>query len=119
VNQEISQKRADAVIHYLEQNGNIPIHRILAPAGLGTSHEVADNKTAAGRKMNRRVEVKVLVNQGLVASSGSGSGATQATGSGSTSSGATGTGATTTPSAPSTQPTQPPQPTQPTQPQQQ
>lgn len=102
VNQEISEKRADAVIHYLEQNGNIPIHRILAPAGLGTSHEVADNKTTAGRKMNRRVEVKVLVNQGLVASSGSGSGATQATGSGAT----TGTGATTTPS---TQPTQPQQ----------
>ena len=72
LNQELSQKRADAVIHYLEENGNIPLHRILAPAGLGTSHEVADNKTAAGRKLNRRVEVKVLVNQGLVASSSMG-----------------------------------------------
>jgi outer membrane protein OmpA-like peptidoglycan-associated protein len=65
-NQELSQRRAEAVIHYLEESGNIPIHRILTPSGLGTSHEAADNKTSAGRKLNRRVEVKVLVNQGLV-----------------------------------------------------
>lgn len=65
-NQELSQRRANAVIQYLEEQGNIPIHRILTPAGLGTSHEAADNKTSAGRKLNRRVEVKVLVNQGLV-----------------------------------------------------
>jgi OmpA-OmpF porin, OOP family len=69
VNQALSQRRADAVIQYLEENGDIPIHRILAPAGLGTSHEAADNHTSAGRKLNRRVEVKILVNQGLVGSS--------------------------------------------------
>lgn len=71
VNQALSQRRADAVIQYLEESGNIPIHRILTPAGLGTSHEAADNKTSAGRKLNRRVEVKVLVNQGLVSGSSS------------------------------------------------
>jgi outer membrane protein OmpA-like peptidoglycan-associated protein len=71
LNQDLSERRADAVIHYLEEQGDIPIHRILAPAGLGTSHEAADNKTRDGRKLNRRVEVKVLVNQGLVASAGS------------------------------------------------
>ncbi|MCU1291183.1 MAG: outer membrane protein OmpA/MotB family [Bryobacterales bacterium] len=70
VNQELSQRRANAVIHYLEQNGNIPIHRILTPSGLGTSHEAADNKTSEGRKLNRRVEVKVLVNQGLASATG-------------------------------------------------
>jgi outer membrane protein OmpA-like peptidoglycan-associated protein len=70
LNQELSQRRANAVIQYLEENGNIPIHRILTPSGLGTSHEAADNKTSAGRKLNRRVEVKVLVNQGLVSASG-------------------------------------------------
>jgi len=69
-NQALSERRAQAVINYLQQDGDIPIHRILAPAGMGTSHEAADNKTAEGRKMNRRVEVKVLVNQGLVAASG-------------------------------------------------
>ncbi len=74
VNQELSQRRADAVIHYLEEQGDIPIHRILAPAGLGTSHEAADNKTSSGRKLNRRVEVKVLVNQGLAAANASNNG---------------------------------------------
>jgi outer membrane protein OmpA-like peptidoglycan-associated protein len=65
-NQKLSEERANAVIQYLEEQGNIPIHRILTPAGLGTSHEAAANNTAAGRKLNRRVEVKVLVNQGVV-----------------------------------------------------
>lgn len=66
-NQVLSEQRADSVIRYLEQQGNIPIHRILAPAGMGTTHEAQPNTTAEGRKMNRRVEVRVLVNQGLVA----------------------------------------------------
>ncbi len=66
-NQTLSEARADAVIRYLEQQGNIPIHRILAPAGMGTTHEAQPNDTPEGRKMNRRVEVKVLVNQGVVA----------------------------------------------------
>lgn len=64
-NQVLSDQRATSVIRYLEQQGNIPIHRILRPAGMGTSHEVANNDTAEGRKMNRRVEVRVLVNQGI------------------------------------------------------
>jgi outer membrane protein OmpA-like peptidoglycan-associated protein len=68
-NQILSERRADAVIQYLEQQGNIPIHRILTPAGMGTSHEAQPNDTPEGRKMNRRVEVTVLVNQGVVAGS--------------------------------------------------
>jgi outer membrane protein OmpA-like peptidoglycan-associated protein len=67
LNQALSERRANAVVRYLEQNGDIPIHRILPMAGMGISHEAADNKTREGRKMNRRVEVKVLVNQGVVA----------------------------------------------------
>jgi len=70
-NQVLSEARASAVIHYLEQQANIPVRRILAPTGMGTSHEVADNKTPDGRKMNRRVEVKILVSQGLVGSAAS------------------------------------------------
>lgn len=66
-NQALSERRANAVVRYLEQNGDIPIHRILPLAGMGISHEAADNKTTEGRKMNRRVEVKILVNQGVVA----------------------------------------------------
>ncbi|HEY7211339.1 MAG TPA: OmpA family protein [Bryobacteraceae bacterium] len=65
-NQILSENRANAVTRYLEQQGNIPIHRIITPTGMGTSHEAASNDSADGRKMNRRVEVKVLVNQGVV-----------------------------------------------------
>lgn len=66
VNQELSERRAHAVIQYLEEQGNIPIHRILTPAGMGTTHEAAANNTAQGRKLNRRVEVRVLVNKGMI-----------------------------------------------------
>ncbi|MFL6350542.1 MAG: OmpA family protein [Bryobacteraceae bacterium] len=79
MNQALSERRAHAVIQYLEQQGNIPLHRILMPAGMGTSHAVADNKSRAGRKMNRRVEVRVLVNQGVVASNAQAKPASEAT----------------------------------------
>lgn len=69
-NQTLSEARADAVTRYLEQQGNIPIHRILTPTGMGISHEVASNDNPEGRKMNRRVEVKILVNQGVVSGTG-------------------------------------------------
>jgi outer membrane protein OmpA-like peptidoglycan-associated protein len=69
-NQTLSENRANAVTRYLEQQGNIPIHRIITPTGMGISHEAASNESADGRKMNRRVEVKVLVNQGVVGGSG-------------------------------------------------
>jgi hypothetical protein len=36
---------------------------------MGTSHEAADNNTDEGRKLNRRVEVTVLINQGVVTGS--------------------------------------------------
>lgn len=66
-NQILSGERANAVMHYLEEHGNVPIYRIVTPAGMGTSHEAAPNSTSEGRKLNRRVEVKVLVIQGEVA----------------------------------------------------
>lgn len=68
-NQVLSDERAQAVVRYLEEQGNVPLRRILTPAGLGVSHEVADNSTREGRKMNRRVEVNVLVNSGITAMS--------------------------------------------------
>jgi outer membrane protein OmpA-like peptidoglycan-associated protein len=65
VNQVLSDRRAAAVVRYLQQDGNVPLRRIFAPAGLGTSHASADNKSREGRQQNRRVEVRVLVNRGL------------------------------------------------------
>jgi outer membrane protein OmpA-like peptidoglycan-associated protein len=44
---------------------NIPMRRILVPAGYGSLHPAASNTDAQGRAENRRVDVKVLVNKGL------------------------------------------------------
>lgn len=65
LNQTLSEKRAAAVVRYLQEDANVPLRRIFAPAGLGTSHAAADNKSREGRQQNRRVEVRVLVNRGI------------------------------------------------------
>ena len=65
LNKRLSQQRADAVVRYLADNHMIPLRRIVTPHGYGTLHPVADNTTREGRKENRRVEVKILVNRSL------------------------------------------------------
>jgi outer membrane protein OmpA-like peptidoglycan-associated protein len=65
-NLALSRKRADAVVQYLVINHQVPLRRIITPFGYGTVNPVADNGTRTGRAENRRVEVKVLVNKGLV-----------------------------------------------------
>lgn len=57
-NLRLSQRRADAVKAYLEANGVAA--GILSSRGYGESEPIADNTTAAGRDLNRRVELKVL-----------------------------------------------------------
>jgi outer membrane protein OmpA-like peptidoglycan-associated protein len=64
-NQKLSEERAAAVAQYLREKKNIPMRRILAPAGYGATHPAATNTDAQGRELNRRVDVKVLVNKGL------------------------------------------------------
>ena len=64
-NQQLSDERATAVITYLQQKGNIPLFRVLAPAAMGMSHAAATNETPQGMSENRRVVVKILVNKGL------------------------------------------------------
>jgi len=68
VNRRLSQMRADAVVRYLAEKHSVPLRRIITPFGYGESQPVADNKTRDGRKQNRRVEVKILVNKGLLES---------------------------------------------------
>lgn len=58
-NLALSQKRADAVVRYLTTAHNIPLRRIYR-IGNGEESPAADNRTREGRKLNRRVEVKVL-----------------------------------------------------------
>ncbi len=66
VNRRLSQRRADAVVRYLAEEHRIPLRRIITPFGFGQSQAIADNHTRQGRAQNRRVEVKVLVNRGLM-----------------------------------------------------
>jgi outer membrane protein OmpA-like peptidoglycan-associated protein len=64
-NQQLSEDRAANVTQYLEEKGNIPMRRIMAPAGYGSTHPAATNSDPAGRELNRRVDVKVLLNKGM------------------------------------------------------
>ncbi len=56
-NKNLAQKRAEVVKGYLTSKG-IAANRLTA-VGFGESNPVADNKTADGRAMNRRIEFKV------------------------------------------------------------
>ena len=56
-NQTLSEKRAGSVRGYLVSSGVTPDHA--TAVGLGKANPVADNGNAAGRKLNRRVEMVV------------------------------------------------------------
>ncbi|SRR5581483_6299770 len=56
LNLKLSQGRADSVRDYLVQSGVKPDH-LMAARGFGETTPVASNETAAGRQVNRRVEI--------------------------------------------------------------
>jgi OmpA-OmpF porin, OOP family len=56
-NKTLSQKRADAVMKYLTEKGIDP--KRLTAVGYGQEVPLKDNKTAAGKAANRRVEFKL------------------------------------------------------------
>jgi chemotaxis protein MotB len=56
-NQELSQKRADAVMQYLISQGVKP--DLVSAQGFGEASPVAPNDTAQGRAQNRRVELSL------------------------------------------------------------
>lgn len=64
-NQKLSEARAAAVTQYLREKDNVPMRRFVIPAGYGASHPAASNSDPQGRALNRRVDVKVIVNKGL------------------------------------------------------
>ena len=57
-NLKLSEKRADYVMNYLVKKG-IAKERLVKNA-FGEANPVGDNKTAAGRAENRRVEIKTI-----------------------------------------------------------
>ena len=57
-NYELSKRRADGIAGYIVTEGKIEPTRVMA-VGYGERAPVADNKTAAGRVKNRRVEILV------------------------------------------------------------
>ena len=65
-NFRLSQQRAEAVVQYLAVNHKIPLRRFVSPMGYGKREAVADNSTASGRSQNRRVEVRMLLNRGMM-----------------------------------------------------
>jgi len=69
-NQVLSKERAQAVVAYLLQDCSVPVARIVAPGAMGETNPAASNETSSGRGENRRAEVKVLVNKGIVGSGG-------------------------------------------------
>jgi OOP family OmpA-OmpF porin len=60
-NYDLSQRRANSVIQYLASQKQVPAHKIYL-IGLGKDKPVDSNKTAEGRKKNRRVEVHLMTN---------------------------------------------------------
>ena len=57
-NQQLSQRRASSVAQFLQSQG-ILNQRIMT-LGLGEQYPVADNGTASGRQLNRRVELTLV-----------------------------------------------------------
>jgi len=58
-NDELSRRRADAVVEYLVAQHNIPIYRIHM-IGLGADKPADEGRNRSARAKNRRVEVKVF-----------------------------------------------------------
>ena len=55
--------RSEAVVQYLATKHNIPLRRMTIPMGYGGTKSGAT--TAKGREAENRVDVAILVNQGL------------------------------------------------------
>jgi outer membrane protein OmpA-like peptidoglycan-associated protein len=76
-NETLSEARVQTVARYLANEYQIPVRNI-SMLGAGYARPVADDKTREGRKMNRRVEVKLWIpeseNGKTLASSNSGGG---------------------------------------------
>src|ERR1700722_14239002 len=67
INERLSQQRAQEVARFLANEYKIPV-RSISMLGSGYALPVADDKTREGRKLNRRVEVRLFVPEAATAS---------------------------------------------------
>jgi outer membrane protein OmpA-like peptidoglycan-associated protein len=65
LNQKLSEQRASSVANYLQQQGHVPLSRMLAPGAMGESRQVEAGKANDSEAENRRVVVRVLQNKGI------------------------------------------------------
>jgi outer membrane protein OmpA-like peptidoglycan-associated protein len=65
LNQRLSEDRADNVATYLQQQGHVPLSRMLAPGAMGESRQVEAGQANDSEAENRRVVVRVLQNKGI------------------------------------------------------
>ena len=65
INQELSEKRAERVVNYLQQQCGWKPYRMLTPTGMAEADPAADNATPQGKQQNRRVAVNILVSKAV------------------------------------------------------
>jgi len=70
LNQNLSEKRAESVVRYLESQG-VPAARLKA-VGMGEKDPIASNSTVAGRAQNRRVEMFITADRQMIQNAQSG-----------------------------------------------
>ena len=59
LNLALSQRRAEAAVAWIVANGGIDPSRF-EPVGFGETEPVADNESPEGRRINRRIEVRLI-----------------------------------------------------------
>ena len=64
-NQDLSERRTERVVNYLQQKCDWAPYRMLTPTGMSESDPAADNSTAEGRAQNRRVAVNIMVSKAV------------------------------------------------------
>ena len=65
MNQDLSMRRAQSVIAFLEETANIPLTHVLTSGAMGETRPAAPNGGPQGRAENRRAEIRILTNRGV------------------------------------------------------